>query len=54
MSWRTRCVVNIDEVEFRKEVIEFNVDTEDENVGRKKSYADTFIHWNKKRHNLKT
>ena len=41
---------NVDEVDPRKEVIKFNVDTKDKNTVNKISYVDIFIHVNK-RHN---
>ena len=47
-------VGNMDGVESRKEVVDSNIETKDENFGRKKSYADIFIHGNHKRHNVKT
>ena len=47
-------VINMDKVKSIKEMIKSNIDTKDEKLGRKKSYADIVIHTNKKRHDVRT
>ena len=47
-------VGNVDRVCPRKEVIKYNVNKKDNNIGRKRSYADIVIHRNKRWHKLGT
>ena len=44
----------MDEVKSRKDVIKSNIETKDEKVVRKKSYADKVIHVNKKGNTVRT
>ena len=44
----------MDKVESIKEVIDYNVDTKDKNIGGKNSYANKVIHTNKIKHNERT
>ena len=46
-------VRNVDEVEYRKEMIKSNVETKDKNTGRKKLYTYIFINKNKRRNAIK-